>query len=125
MVPAPNRRDFLHILFGAAGFSRSSTAFAEQHALSAGSAAGANDDRPGQLTTTRLSDHLVHISGAGGNVIVVMGSDGVVMINGGVRERSADLLSVIAEQTSGKKVQALFNMDWHPEHTGSNEPLGK
>ena len=31
----------------------------------------------------------------------------------------------MAERTGGKRVQALFNTDWHAEHTGSNETLGK
>ena len=128
MVPAPNRRDFLQILLGgAAGFSLSSTAFAQQHALTLSSRSGhdASDGRGGPLIPTRLNDNLVHVSGAGGNVMVVIGPDGLVMINGGLRERSADLLSVISDQTSGKTVQTLFNTDWHPEHTGSNDALGK
>jgi cyclase len=67
----------------------------------------------------------VEFTGAGGNVVVVTGPDGLVMINGGLRERSADLLEAIADHTGGKRVQALFNTDWHPDHTGSNETLGK
>ena len=42
-----------------------------------------------------------------------------------MQERSADLLKAIAERTGGKRVQTLFNTDWHREHTGSNETLGK
>ena len=47
------------------------------------------------------------------------------MVNGGLRERSEDLLKAIAGETGGQRVQALFNTDWHREHTGSNEALGK
>jgi glyoxylase-like metal-dependent hydrolase (beta-lactamase superfamily II) len=56
---------------------------------------------------------------------VVTAPDGLVMVNGGLQERSADLLQAIAERTGGKRVQSLFNTDWHREHTGSNETLGK
>jgi glyoxylase-like metal-dependent hydrolase (beta-lactamase superfamily II) len=31
----------------------------------------------------------------------------------------------ISDQFGGRRVEALFNTDWHPEHTGSNETLGK
>jgi glyoxylase-like metal-dependent hydrolase (beta-lactamase superfamily II) len=77
------------------------------------------------LSATRLSDIVTVISGAGGNVVVATGPDSVVMINGGVQDRSADLLKMVAEQSGGKRVATLFNTDWHPDHTGSNEPLGK
>jgi glyoxylase-like metal-dependent hydrolase (beta-lactamase superfamily II) len=114
MVPAPNRRDFLQILLGgAAGLSLSSTAFGLQ---------GEGHDTP--ITATPLGDNLVELTGAGGNVVVVMGPDGLLMVNGGLQERSANLLAVVAEQSAGKRIRILFNTDWHPEHTGSNEALG-
>jgi glyoxylase-like metal-dependent hydrolase (beta-lactamase superfamily II) len=118
MRPGSNRRDFLGILVGgAAGLALPSTSFARR--LGPVEATGA------AITVARLSDNLIELIGAGGNVVVVTGPDGVVMINGGLRERSADLLKAVAEQTGGKRVEALFNTDWHPEFTGSNETLGK
>jgi len=118
MRPGSNRRDFLGILVGgAAGLALPSTSFARR--LGPVEATGA------AITAARLSDNLIELIGAGGNVVVVTGPDGVVMINGGLRERSADLLKAVAEQTGGKRVEALFNTDWHPEFTGSNETLGK
>lgn len=114
MVPASNRRDFLQILLGgAAGLSLSSTAFGLQ---------GEGHDTP--ITAIPLGDNLVELTGAGGNVVAVIGPDGVLMVNGGLQERSATLLAVVAEHSAGKRVQILFNTDWHPEHTGSNEALG-
>ena len=47
------------------------------------------------------------------------------MVNGGLQERSAELLALLAKQNAGKKVQVLFNTDWHRQHTGSNESAGK
>jgi glyoxylase-like metal-dependent hydrolase (beta-lactamase superfamily II) len=77
------------------------------------------------ITATRLSDNLLELTGAGGNVVVVTAPDGLVMVNGGARERSEDLLKAVAEHAGGTRVQALFNTDWHREHTGSNETIGK
>jgi glyoxylase-like metal-dependent hydrolase (beta-lactamase superfamily II) len=34
-------------------------------------------------------------------------------------------LSAIAEGTGGKRVDVLFNTDWHPRHSGSNQTLRK
>jgi cyclase len=119
MFPVSGRRDFLQILLGgAAGLSLSSTVFGQQ--------SRGQVERPHTpLTPTRLSDNLILISGAGGNVLVVSGPDGLVMVNGGLPERSVELLDMVAKQSGGKRVQMLFNTDWHLEHTGSNEALGK
>jgi len=35
------------------------------------------------------------------------------------------LLKVVADHSAGKPAQVLFNTCWHPQHTGSNETLGK
>ena len=113
MFPTSNRRDFLGALIkGAAGLSLS----LPYQGFAQGS---------GALMTTKLSDNLLQISGAGGNVVAVTGPDGVVLVNGGSGEHSASLLKLVSEQSPGKPIQALFNTDWHPEHTGSNETLGK
>jgi glyoxylase-like metal-dependent hydrolase (beta-lactamase superfamily II) len=74
-----------------------------------------------QITTTKLTDDITLISGAGSNVLVVRGSDGVLMVDGGLPERSSDLLSTVG----GGQVQALFNTHWHLENTGANDALGK
>jgi cyclase len=75
------------------------------------------------VSATRLTDRLLLFTGAGGNVVVFDGADGLWMINGGRREQSAALLASIAEQCRGKRVHTLINTDWHPDHTGCNEAL--
>jgi len=77
------------------------------------------------LTATKLSEAFVEITGAGSNILAVMGSDGVLMVDGGAPEHSAELLKLVASQAGGKPVKVLFNTHWHPPHTGSNEALGK
>src|SRR2546428_399920 len=115
MVCASNRRDFLGILLGgAAGL-----------ALPARALAGVDDGAQGAVAASRLGPNLILVTGAGANVVVVVGPDSLAMINGGLPARSAELLKIVAEQTGGKRIQTLFNIDWHPEYTGSNEPLAK
>jgi len=116
MFPAPGRRDVLRTLLGgAAGLAFGSAA--RGRTVLAQHGAG--------ISATRLGDNLVLISGAGGNVVLAVGPGGAVMVNGGRQERSADLLETVAEQTGGARVQYLFNTDWHGEHTGSNDTLGR
>jgi glyoxylase-like metal-dependent hydrolase (beta-lactamase superfamily II) len=114
MVCASNRRDFLGILLsGAAGLALPARA------------SGLALDAPGAIAASRLADNLILVSGAGANVVVAAGAERVVMINGGLPARSAELLKLVAEQTGGTRIQTLFNIDWHPDYTGSNEPLAK
>jgi glyoxylase-like metal-dependent hydrolase (beta-lactamase superfamily II) len=117
MLPALCRRDVLQLLMaGAAGLALPRSARAQEHQAASHRA---------PLATTRLSESVLLVSGAGGNVVMVTAADGVVMINGGSLERSPELLKAIAEQSGGKRVVTLFNTDWHLDHTGSNEALGK
>lgn len=129
MPSALDRRSFLGVfLGGSAGLSLPSLAFAQQRASTAHPEPG--HAIPGAalrtaLAATSLSDHLTLITGAGGNVVVASSPEGLLMVNGGLADRSVELLALVARQSSGKRVQTLFNTDWHPEHTGSNETLGK
>lgn len=116
MAPAPSRRDVLRTLIGGASalslpFGAIRRSYAQSHHTA--------------LTSTRLSETLTLISGAGGNVVVVTGDDGVAMVNGGLREHATDLSATVSELAAGKPVRFLFNTDWHVEHTGSNELLGQ
>jgi len=77
------------------------------------------------LEVTKLTDTFLQITGAGGNVLAVLGPDSVLLVNGGSAERSQELLQLVSEKSGNKPVRVLFNTCWHPLHTGSNEALGK
>jgi cyclase len=107
-----DRRSFLKAaLAGAAGVSLSIRALAR------------TDSQP--IVATPLSDSIVQLSGAGGNVVAVTGSDGVLLVDSGVEERSRDLLKAVEKLPGGKHIQAVINTHWHWDHTGGNERLGK
>jgi cyclase len=80
---------------------------------------------PATLAVNKLTDNFLLITGAGANVLAVLGPDGVLMVDGGSPEHSAELLKLVADRSSGKPVQVLFNTCWDAGHTGSNETLGK
>jgi cyclase len=111
-----NRRAFLRGFAGsAAGLAWAHRSFAQTGSASANP----------PLEVKKLAGNFLQITGAGGNVLAVPGPDSVLLVNGGSAERSAELLKLIADQSGGKPVKVLFNTCWHPQHTGSNETLGK
>ena len=75
------------------------------------------------IVATRLTPTVLVITGAGGNVVVLDSPDGLLMVHGGRHEQSPELLQVVARECGGRRVVTLFNTDWHPTHTGSNESL--
>jgi glyoxylase-like metal-dependent hydrolase (beta-lactamase superfamily II) len=106
-----NRRGFLASL--AAGAA--ATAIAPRAAYARGTA----------LTVTELGERLFTIAGGGGNVTVFHPDEGVLMVDGGSMERSADVLALVRKRTGQKRIHTLFNTHWHWDHTGSNGALGK
>jgi glyoxylase-like metal-dependent hydrolase (beta-lactamase superfamily II) len=80
-------------------------------------------ETPGMLEVTPLADSLFAISGAGANVVVLAGPDGLLLVDGGLAQHSGALLALLAERWPGKPVRTLFNTNWWWEHTGSNEAL--
>jgi glyoxylase-like metal-dependent hydrolase (beta-lactamase superfamily II) len=100
-------------LHGAAGLTLFGIAAAPATAKSRGPEIGA----------TPLTDELTVFTGAGANVVALRGPDGLLLVDGGLEERSRDLLDVVFKQTGRKRVHTLFNTHWHPEQTGSNERL--
>ncbi|SRR5579875_232559 len=106
-----NRREFFAALAGgAAAFSIRSRAF------------GQNATAP--IKATRLSDRITMISGDGGNVGVILSDSGLMMIDGGLPDRAADLLGAVGQQVDAHPVALLFNTHWHFDHIGCNETLG-
>jgi glyoxylase-like metal-dependent hydrolase (beta-lactamase superfamily II) len=109
-----NRRDFCRTLVG--GTAGLSLAYRAPGAFAQGASA---------ISATKITDNYTLITGAGSNVLMLTQSEGVLLVDGGTAERSAELLNAVADASGGKPVQALFNTCWHLENTGSNDTLGK
>jgi glyoxylase-like metal-dependent hydrolase (beta-lactamase superfamily II) len=75
------------------------------------------------LTTTALSDQLTLISGAGANVVVAVGPESVVVVDGGLEGNAQALLSEIDRLAAGKPIAALFNTNWRVDKSGLNQAL--
>jgi glyoxylase-like metal-dependent hydrolase (beta-lactamase superfamily II) len=76
------------------------------------------------IEVSKMSDKLAVMIGDGGNVGVVTGNDGLMMIDGGYVNRAEELQKSIAAGVDSHKVQLLFDTHWHADHVGSNELLG-
>lgn len=77
---------------------------------------------PPSVVSTSLGDKLNLIAGLGGNIAVLGGADGSLVIDSGLPNR--------VEQTQGEVSKAgplalLVNTHWHFDHTGANEALAK
>lgn len=108
-----NRREFVKALLGgAAGLTLTWPALGQ-----------GRGGAPAPLMATKLTDRIAVISGAGGNVGLIIGRDGLMMIDGGTANRAGDVAKTIAEVNPGM-VQVLFNTHYHFDHVGSNELLG-
>jgi len=112
MSRTKNRREFLKsAAAGTLAFGLYRKAFAQ----------GGNS----QITVTKLAENYTLLSGAGSNVLVLNGPEGVLMVDGGLADHSADLLKAVTGLSPNGRIQALFNTHWHVEHTGSNEAVAK
>jgi cyclase len=78
-----------------------------------------------QITAAPLGDNLFLLTGAGANVVAYTGTDGVVLVDGGLAQNAAALAQAVAALPKGGPVHTLFNTHWHPEQTGSNLSLGQ
>lgn len=109
------RRNFLKAAIG--GLAGAS--FAWPGARAAFAATGS-----GELAGIRLSENLLQITGAGGNVVVLTGPERFALVDSGAPEHAEALMSFIAEELGEAPVDALFNTHWHLPHTGANPLIG-
>jgi cyclase len=76
------------------------------------------------LAFVPLTAGLWMVTGGGGNVTVLESSAGVLLVDGGSPERSAEVLKLVQARTGASRIHTLFNTHWHWDQTGSNRTLG-
>jgi glyoxylase-like metal-dependent hydrolase (beta-lactamase superfamily II) len=64
------------------------------------------------------------LSGAGGNVTVQVGADGVLVVDTGDGSRTDQLLAAI-RTLSDRPIRWIVNTHFHADHTGGNGPMAK
>jgi glyoxylase-like metal-dependent hydrolase (beta-lactamase superfamily II) len=90
--------------------------------LAATSSAPAQENEV-EFKSFQLSDTVYMLKGAGGNVGISAGDDGLYIIDDQVKPVTAQLLDAIKE-ISDAPIRFVINTHYHYDHTGGNETLG-
>ena len=77
-----------------------------------------------EVKTTDLGHNTYMLEGAGGNVTVAVGTDGVIMVDAQFAPMHDKLKAAIAKITN-QPVKYLINTHYHGDHTGGNAAFGK
>jgi cyclase len=98
----------------AAGWQQAADPIAERRATIGGA----------PIVTTRLADNLSMLSGPGGNVIVLNGPDGKLVVDSFVRPAWPALKQML-DGMGQPPVKLLIDTHWHFDHTDNNENFRK
>jgi cyclase len=77
-----------------------------------------------EIETTKLTDHFYTLEGVGGTIGVLVGPDGVFMVDDEFAPLSDKIVAAI-KQISNAPIRFLVNTHVHGDHTGGNENFGK
>ena len=77
-----------------------------------------------KLQVLPVQGNVYIIAGAGGNIAVQVGSEGVLVVDTGLAGTSDKVLTEI-RKLSDKPLQYILNTHFHPDHTGGNEAIRK
>ncbi len=77
-----------------------------------------------EIKTIPVGEGIYMLQGAGGNIGISTGDDGVFMIDDQFSPLTPKILSAISK-ISDKPIKFMINTHWHYDHTGGNENLGK
>ena len=71
-----------------------------------------------------VRDNISMIVGAGGNITVQAGKDGILVVDSGLANMSDQALAAIRSISKGP-IRYLVNTHYHPDHVGGNEAVRK
>ena len=89
---------------------------------SAGQQTGTTD--AGDLEVLELRPNFFMIAGAGGNIGVQVGDDGVVVVDAGLAARADAVVAAIKKITT-RPIRYVINTGVDPDHVGGNEAISK
>jgi len=93
-------------------------------ALAATVSSSAGDYSEIQISVIPVAGCVSMLKGAGGNMGVCAGEDGILLIDDQFEPLSAKIKAALATLGDGE-IKFLFNTHWHGDHTGGNAVFGK
>jgi glyoxylase-like metal-dependent hydrolase (beta-lactamase superfamily II) len=76
-----------------------------------------------QIKATKVSGNVWMLEGQGGNIAVLVGEDGVLLVDDQFAPLTEKIVAAV-KKISDKPIRYLVNTHWHGDHTGGNENLG-
>ena len=80
---------------------------------------------PGEVKAVHVQGNVHMIVGAGANIAVQVGEDGVLVVDTGDAGTSDKVLAAIKELAPGKEIRWVVNTGMNASHTGGNEAISK
>jgi cyclase len=77
-----------------------------------------------QITTQKVAGSVYMLKGAGGNIGVTVGEDGIIIIDDQYAPLAPKIVDAI-RAISDKPLRFVLNTHYHGDHTGGNEIIGK
>jgi glyoxylase-like metal-dependent hydrolase (beta-lactamase superfamily II) len=77
-----------------------------------------------EITSKPIRDGIYMLTGAGGNMAVSAGEDGVFLVDDQFAPLTEKIVAAIRE-IQDEPVRFVVNTHWHGDHTGGNENLGE
>jgi glyoxylase-like metal-dependent hydrolase (beta-lactamase superfamily II) len=74
------------------------------------------------LEVLHVQGNVYMLAGAGGNIAVQVGDEGVLLVDTGLAEMSDQVLAAV-RTLSDKPIRWILNTHAHPDHTGGNEAV--
>lgn len=78
----------------------------------------------GEVHILKVQGNIYMLVGAGGNIAVSVGNDGVLLVDTGLANMSDKVIAAI-RTLSNKPIHYIINTHVHADHTGGNEAIAK
>jgi cyclase len=108
-------------IVGSAGLTRAQQ---NPNQSSAPPAPPARDYSKAEVHILPVQGNVYMLVGAGGNITVQIGDDGVLLVDTGVVQMSDKVLAAV-RSLSNKPIRYIINTHVHADHTGGNEAIAK
>lgn len=76
------------------------------------------------ISSEKVANNLYMLQGEGGNIAVLIGDDGVLMVDDQFAELTDKIRKEISKYSDGP-IKYMVNTHWHYDHTGGNNNLGE